>query len=710
MKRQRPIIPNACLCAGFVLVAILLISARPAHAEPGGNVNGAIAFDTTWNAAGSPYVVTGDVTVNKDVTLTIEPGAAVRFDGNYALVVMGTLRAAGSEAQPIRFTSNASTPAPGDWAVIDFRAESQNNLLEHVIVEYGGNASRPGWMCAPGALCVGTSSFSLQQSTVQKSATRGLVMVQSDSSISNNLFDQNAEEAIRLHGCNTNIGVCRPAIVGNTFTYNAAPIIRASAQDPILAGNEAADNGVNAIVYTTPCVFIDDNTWSADDLVYVVKGEVCNVGGFGPTSLAVEPGTIVKFDTGAGLGIPATTVFSATGTIDQPIIFTSLKDDSAGGDTNADGNASSPAVDDWNQIIVSGAGAIATFAHARFHYGGLSAISTGALLLADYAGTVAIRDSEFSQGETGIAVKRSANIDVVDTVFQNLSYAGVDANSDGAIMISDSRIIGAQEGVLVSDGKPVVHGTYFEGNDTAVTVTCNRLDLPNCQPVISPHNRFVGKNQQGVINRYPKEGCVDAAQNWWADKSGPADASTEMDGCQLLDNPGSGATVSDGVNYSPWDGGVTRPIISWPGCGVTAVNQPRFFGRAQAGAVVTFYDGDTAIGSGTCAQDHSFVIDTTTTLADGEHTISAIAESGGEKSLPSRPLPLTVDSTLDYDPAGIQIVYEYHSLVFTQTLRDENGCAPAFGVTDLDLQVRPGSTMTFIIPIREECCGNRRGL
>ena len=49
-----------------------------------GNVSG------TWNLAGSPYIITGDVDVILGTTLTIDPGVEVRFDGQFGLDVQGT--------------------------------------------------------------------------------------------------------------------------------------------------------------------------------------------------------------------------------------------------------------------------------------------------------------------------------------------------------------------------------------------------------------------------------------------------------------------------------------------------------------------------------------------------------------------------------------------------------------------------------------------
>jgi PKD repeat protein/N-acetylneuraminic acid mutarotase len=78
-------------------------------------VGGTIFTDTVW-MNDKTYVVQSNVGIMPGVTLTIQPGTEVHFNGNYSLNVGGTLIADGTETQPIRFKPHAG----GSWGRIYF--------------------------------------------------------------------------------------------------------------------------------------------------------------------------------------------------------------------------------------------------------------------------------------------------------------------------------------------------------------------------------------------------------------------------------------------------------------------------------------------------------------------------------------------------------------------------------------------------------------
>jgi len=133
---------NTCLIA----VSFFALSA-PLQARAATDLYGNITTDTTWNLAGSPYVLHNDVAVNSGVTLTIEPGVTVKpaddADGSGGLhgslvefTVNGTLHADASSGTKITFTSGESTQAQGDWYGVVFSDTSTGSVLENVEIAF----------------------------------------------------------------------------------------------------------------------------------------------------------------------------------------------------------------------------------------------------------------------------------------------------------------------------------------------------------------------------------------------------------------------------------------------------------------------------------------------------------------------------------------------------------------------------------------------
>ena len=72
---------------------------------PTNEVSGHVSEDTTWSG---DIKVTGEITVDDDITLTINPGTYVEFQGHYKLNVRGTLIAEGTPEERITFTAKNS--------------------------------------------------------------------------------------------------------------------------------------------------------------------------------------------------------------------------------------------------------------------------------------------------------------------------------------------------------------------------------------------------------------------------------------------------------------------------------------------------------------------------------------------------------------------------------------------------------------------------
>src|SRR3989344_9469943 len=74
----------------------------PARAQV---ADGDIAADTVWTKEQSPIVVNNEVYVKPGITLTIEPGVIIKLGVDAIFLSSGTIRAIGTDIDPIVFTS-----------------------------------------------------------------------------------------------------------------------------------------------------------------------------------------------------------------------------------------------------------------------------------------------------------------------------------------------------------------------------------------------------------------------------------------------------------------------------------------------------------------------------------------------------------------------------------------------------------------------------
>ena len=114
-----------------------------------------ILADRIWDTDGSPYLVTGDVTIAENVSLTILAGVEVNFLANSddqssgsrtstsELIVQGMLNAAGTAEAPVKFTSSEVDGDIGDWGGISVENNASLNFthVELSDMGYGINAS-----------------------------------------------------------------------------------------------------------------------------------------------------------------------------------------------------------------------------------------------------------------------------------------------------------------------------------------------------------------------------------------------------------------------------------------------------------------------------------------------------------------------------------------------------------------------------------------
>ena len=240
--------------------------------------------------------------------------------------------------------------------------------------------------------------------------------------------------------------------------------------------------------YTAPLVLsgtISSNTRWRGWKLYHVTGDLAIASG---VTLTIEPGAVVKFDSGRTLTVAGGATLDAQGTRAQPIVFTSIKDDEHGGDTNGDGDKTQPQPGDWARINANGT---VKMDHCRLYYcsdtGDRGAIQGG-------GGTVTFDNGEIAHTTYECVRMNSGTFVSHNSVFRDSSmgfgyyggsgtyvYNGVVADCDSACRASNKHFYNTVfyncPTFLESTGSSADHCVFYNppdfGAQSAVQVGSN---------------------------------------------------------------------------------------------------------------------------------------------------------------------------------------------------------------------------------------------
>lgn len=238
--------------------------------------------------------------------------------------------------------------------------------------------------------------------------------------------------------------------------------------------------------------FTGDVTWTKAESPYVVTSAIFT----NTSSLTIEPGAIVKFNPGYGIQVRGKLVVGSATTTEK-VYFTSIKDDTIGGDTNNDATSTLPQAGNWGGLNFAGpVGVVGSINNTIFRYGGSGSLFSATLFI--FGGSINISHSQITDTSNFAIYQSAGSTNVVSSEIK--SKCGGIRLAGGTLDITLSSIL----------------------KDVNTTGWC----------YFFPY---------GIDNRTSTP--LPALNNWWGTPLGP----------QHFTNPnGTGNSISGNVNFTPW--------------------------------------------------------------------------------------------------------------------------------------------------------------
>ena len=322
----------------------------------------------------------------------------------------------------------------------------------------------------------------------------------------NNIAHFPSYEAIQLGKLlGTNTGVYG-SISGNTMSACKYPLgfVGDKISTITFESNSFSDCSIRGIYLNVDLT--GTQSISAYSLPYVISSLLIKTG----TDISIAPGTIFKLTTNGLVTILGT--LTAEGDASNPIVFTSFKDDSYGGDTNDDGTSTLPQPGDWSYITISNTGK-AVFDRVIFCCG------VEAIYAYQDGYELTVKNCDISRmSYYGINVI-GANALIESNKIHDNGY-GIYCGNLSSPKIINNDIYNNSSGIrTIGSCSAVINDNYIHNNVNGIFIMMDSTSLNNCQ---IDHNNIVDNTSYGLytwlINNPP---VVVAQYNWWGDPSGP---------------------------------------------------------------------------------------------------------------------------------------------------------------------------------------------
>ncbi len=312
-------------------------------------VSSDLLVKTSQSLDGRPFVVNDQLDVLAGAELTVEGGVVFKFQGIRSVNVLGTLT---TNAAPgsIVFTTladdiagdtnkdmGASVPAPGAWTGLQFQSTSDASTLIGGRVRYAGNFNGS-------SIRLFSADVLIADTTVEFSGGTGLNLQ----------------------------GTSLPRVRRSRFDYGLGLPIElvplAALQN--LLDNDASGNVPGDYVHVTNATWVgpiqvarhnalnDSGVFAVDTSVTVDAAD----------TLELRQGTIFKWQ-GLNRSMNVNGALIVEGTGLEPVVLTSIHDDSIGGDTQNNGAATAPAPGQWGALMISNPSP-SVVENLRLRYGG----------------------------------------------------------------------------------------------------------------------------------------------------------------------------------------------------------------------------------------------------------------------------------------------------------------------------------------------------